>query len=374
MTGRNLIKLMLVATVGLMMYLNIKFNFKTMQQTPQAEERAEDPQPNVDASTDKKNNKHLLPAASTLDPEEYMMEDGCDFSAVVRLFKPEELEINCLNILQLKRGKKLGSGYWRKVYEAEWKGRKVAMKLVRNGLMSRSDIVQRHTREAAVLFQLRHSVNTVHLLGWCNTTIVVEFVPYLLEDLVFDTRNDLPVKRALELALDAARGVKELHEVPGGPFAHTDIQTRQLLINDQGRLLLNDFNRMKYTGPCLLPGQSHNKCLFRTPVAKGKWRSPQEYADESLDERLDIYSLSMLLWTLRSREPPFEDVERDDVYRDVVAKSIRPKVEMMSDFPKAMQDLIMEGWDQDPYKRPTAAQMVVRIQKILDDYNNGKTE
>jgi hypothetical protein len=115
-----------------------------------------------------------------------------------------------------------------------------------------------------VLFQMRKDPNIVHMVGWCNTTIVVEFVPGLLEDLVFDHNQALPVKRALELALDAARGLQQLHGVPGGPFAHTDIQTRQLLINAEGTLLLNDFNRMKYTGQCMLPGLGDEKCLFKT--------------------------------------------------------------------------------------------------------------
>lgn len=287
---------------------------------------------------------------------------------MVELFDPNQLEINCGNIHLLKRGKKLGAGYWRKVYSAEWKGRKVAMKLVRNNLMSRSDIVKRHVREAAVLFQLRNAPNVVHMVGWCNTTIIVEFIPHKLEDVVFNTDNQLSVERSLELAVDAAHGVEMLHQVKGGPFAHTDIQTRQLLIGNDGKLLLNDFNRMKYTGKCLLPGQDDMKCLFRTPVAKGKWRSPEEYADLNLDEKLDIYSLSVVLWTLRSREPPFEGIERDDVYKGVVENDIRPDISKMSDYPMAMQKLIQQGWQKDPLLRPTARQMKVKIQQILNEY------
>jgi hypothetical protein len=79
--------------------------------------------------------------------------------------------------------------------------------------------------------------------------------------------------------------------------------------------------------------------------------------------------MSYVLWTLRAREPPFEDVERDDVYADVVKKDIRPRMELMSDYPEAMQKLIVECWDRNPFKRPSAAEMVQRITKILQDYN-----
>ncbi len=169
----------------------------------------------------------------------------------------------------------------------------------------------------------------------------------------------------------------QLHAVPGGPFAHTDIQTRQMLINSEGRVLLNDFNRMKYTGPvnALVHDQSENidqsntKCVFRTPVAKGKWRAPEEYADSSsLDEKLDIYSLCMVLWTLRSREPPFEEYEREDVYKGVVEDNLRPSVDAMADYPPKMQELIVRGWDADPKKRPSAAEMVREIEQIIAEY------
>ena len=143
------------------------------------------------------------------------------------------------------------------------------MKLVRESLLERSDIVNRHVKEASVLFQLLNSPNIVHMLGWCNHTIIVEYVPHLLEDIVFDNTIPFSVERALEVALDAAKGVAQLHAIPGGPIAHTDIQTRQFLIKEDGTVLLNDFNRLRYTGLKHHP-DVNKKCLYRTSVALGK--------------------------------------------------------------------------------------------------------
>ena len=42
----------------------------------------------------------------------------------------------------------------------------------------------------------------------------------------------------------------------------------------------------------------------------------------------------------------------------------------MIDCPHGMQDLITEAWDADPTKRPSATEMVQRIETILDDYNS----
>ncbi|TMW62100.1 hypothetical protein Poli38472_009593 [Pythium oligandrum] len=302
-----------------------------------------------------------------LEPDWYKLETGCDFSEAVRIFDPSQLEINCDNVGQLELGEFLGQGFWRQVFKTKWNGREVAVKVVKAKLMDRGDIIPRHVEEAAAIFGIRHEPNIVSLVGWCNTTVVVEYVPTKLDELVFDPDLEVTVHRALELARDAAHGLAQLHQAPGGPFAHTDIQTRQFLVDDHGRLKLNDFNRVKYTGSCLLPGQSNMKCYSKTSVAKGKWRSPEEYLKLDIDEKADIYSLSLVLWSLRSRVKPFDNLDRETVY-DQVPKGMRPDVKAMEDFPQEMQDLIVRSWHHDPEKRPSSLEMAKEIDRILQNY------
>ncbi|CAI5700343.1 unnamed protein product [Peronospora effusa] len=255
-------------------------------------------------------------------PETYRRKHGCDFSAAVAQFKPEELELNCVNMDQLEKGEFLGKGFWREVYKTKWKGREVAVKYVKKIHMNRTDIITRHVEECASIFPIRNQPNIVKLVGWCKTTVVVEYIPHQLDKL--------------------------LHNAPGGPFAHTDLQVRQFLLDADGTLKLNDFNRVD---------------------RQGKWRSPEEYQHLRLDEKLDIYSLSLVLWTLRARVKPFRMYSKSKVYA-MVPKGVRPSVKKMSDYPQQMQDLIVRGWDNDPKKRPTATEMVDEIERILASYRD----
>ncbi|ETK93468.1 TKL protein kinase [Phytophthora nicotianae] len=305
-----------------------------------------------------------------LRPQAYHKESGCDFSAAVALFKPEELELNCANIDQLDTGEFVGKGFWREVFKTKWNEREVAVKRVKEDLLSRPDIIPRHVEECASIFSIRNEPNIVGLVGWCKTTVVVDYIPHQLDTLLFESEEQVSVHRALKLARDAARGVAQLHNAPGGPFAHADLQARQFLIDDNGTLKLNDFNRVKYTGPRLVNGvPTSEKCTFETSVAKGKWRSPEEYQHRQLDEKLDIYSLSLVMWAMRARVKPFRMLEREEVYAKVPT-GVRPPLEAMSDYPKQMQDLIVRGWDTDPKKRPTAAEMADEIDRILKVYEN----
>jgi len=40
-----------------------------------------------------------------------------------------------------------------------------------------------------------------------------------------------------------ARGVQAIHEVKGGPYVHADLHLGNFLIDDDGTVKLNDFNR-----------------------------------------------------------------------------------------------------------------------------------
>ncbi|GMF39170.1 unnamed protein product [Phytophthora lilii] len=282
-------------------------------------------------------------------------QSGCDFSAAVALFKPEELELNCANMDQLDEGEFVGKGFWREVYKTKWNGEATGSLTRRGG-------------ECASIFSIRNEPNIVGLVGWCKTTVVVDYIPHQLDTLLFESDEPVSVHRALKLARDAARGVAQLHNAPGGPFVHADLQARQFLIDANGTLKLNDFNRVKYTGPRLVNGvPTSEKCTFETSVAKGKWRSPEEYQHMRLDEKLDIYSLSLVLWAMRARVKPFTMLEREEVYKQVPT-GVRPSLEEMGDYPQQMQDLIVRGWDTDPKKRPTAKEMADEIDQILKTY------
>jgi serine/threonine protein kinase len=265
------------------------------------------------------------------------------------------------------------------VYKAKWKDSKtglerlVAVKIVKEKLLARSDIIPRHVEEAAVMFPIRKEPNVVALLGWCNSTVIVDYIPHALDEFIFDTQVDISVQKALELALDAAKGLYQLHAAPGGPFAHADLQPRQFLLNTNGILLLNDFNRVRYTGPSLLKGEENLQCLFQNSVAKGKWRALEEYARQQLDEKLDIYSLALVLWSLRSRTKPYANIKKSTLYELVAKNQLRPPIEKMKDYPAEMQHLIIQAWDQNPSNRPSAKQMVDQIAKILHQYRIGRT-
>ena len=191
-----------------------------------------------------------------------------------------------------------------------------------------------------------------------------------MDQLILDHNTDLPVQKALELALGAAKGVAQLHTIAGGPVAHVDIRSDQFLINEQGTVLLNDLNLLKYVGQNRLPKKSGEKCSFQRDVAGGTWRAPEEYGFTELDEKIDIYSLGVVFWSLRARANPYttNKLPNKEFQKAVSTGALQLEAAAMSDYPQAMRDLVFRMWDLDPSQRPSAPEVVEQLQAILQNY------
>ena len=305
------------------------------------------------------------------DPKNYL--NGCDFSDFIRRFKPEELDISCDNMSELVLGKLAGRGGTREVYEATLHGRKVAVKqrIPDTGQSSMWDVL----KEVSVLFQLRESENIAKLVGWCNHTIITEYAPRTLEEFMLVMleykKEEIPVGRALLLGLDMVRAVAQLHSVAGGPVAHNDLHLGQFLINSEGRALLQDIHEIEYTGKyhansltTLVDGQS-GKCLYRT-WPRG---APEKFVQERVvSESGDVYEVALVLWSLMTNNPYQYDPTKAGYDRNKAGS--RADLTLMKGYPQDMKDLIAEAWNDDPLQRPTATELVERMESIIQNYNH----
>ena len=189
-------------------------------------------------------------------------------------------------------------------------------------------------------FQLRKASNFVPILGWCNTTIVLEQAIGTLSNTIENAkrrREKVSVERALEMSLDVVKGVQHMHTLPGGPITHGDIDSKQFLFNKEGALMLSDLDRMQYTGY----SSTNRKCQFRPEVVAQRNYGP-------FDEKYDINRTGLILQTLSSLPAINEDE--------------------MDAYPQAMNNLIAETLHANPIKRPSASEMVQRINAILRHY------
>jgi serine/threonine protein kinase len=145
------------------------------------------------------------------------------------------------------------------------------------------------------------------------------FKPHLSEELV--VLNNFTGSEKLKLALSMVRPVAALHNYADGVIVHDDIQLSQFLWTDESKtaMKLNDFNRAEIM---FWDDENEEYCKYHNGKGAGdvscfvfellcflrialvsstfvhpKWRSPEEYKDEPINEKIDIFSLGTVKWS-----------------------------------------------------------------------------
>ena len=86
---------------------------------------------------------------------------------------------------------------------------------------------------------------------------------------------------------------------------HCDVKPANILLDDNGQVVLSDFGIVRLMEGTSLTAQQSMKSpeiLMGTP----DYISPEQALGEPLDGRSDIYSLAVTLFFLLAGEPPFK--------------------------------------------------------------------
>jgi serine/threonine protein kinase len=95
-----------------------------------------------------------------------------------------------------------------------------------------------------------------------------------------------------------------------GIIVHDDIQLSQFLITKEGTLKLNDFNRAE---TMLYSDEEQVYCRYKNGAGHGNFRAPEEYVDNPLNEKIDVWSFGNIVYALLTGLWPFPDTDGDDM-------------------------------------------------------------
>lgn len=83
--------------------------------------------------------------------------------------------------------------------------------------------------------------------------------------------------------------------------------------------------------------------------------------NEDYNEKADIYSFAMILFEMITNAMPFDGLNPVQIIKEVAIKESRPPIPAACH--AGFKALITECWQQDPQKRPTAADVLSRLEK-----------
>ncbi|MBI3427487.1 MAG: serine/threonine-protein kinase [Acidobacteria bacterium] len=218
----------------------------------------------------------------------------------------------------------VGAGGMGEVYAAQDTrlGRKVAVKVLPAALARDDERLRRFEQEARAVGMLNHpNILTLHDVGTHET------VPYLVSELLAGEtlrtwlkRGPLPPRKAVEFALQIARGLAAAHE---RGLVHRDLKPENIFITTDERVKILDFGLAKLVPPRFKAAAETSAASAATNDTLRKlaaeevqtnpgmvlgtvgYMAPEQVRGGEADQRADIFAFGVILYELFAGERPF---------------------------------------------------------------------
>jgi serine/threonine protein kinase len=266
-------------------------------------------------------------------------------------------------------------------------GRKVALKLLPEGLLADKEIRRRFAQEARTASALNHpNIVTIYDIGSADGRdfLAMEYVEgESLRDVV--EAGQLDVRRSLDLTAQAASALAAAHEAG---IVHRDIKPENLIVNRAGQLKILDFGLAKLverqTAPLL---QSSLETLAETPrpTSPGRtgtgvilgtvsYMSPEQAQGRPVDHRTDIFSLGLVLYEVLTGSRPFSGKSAVETLHAIINDEPVPAVDRNPRVPPEALAILEKALAKDPAERyQHAADFALDLRRAKRYVESGRT-
>ena len=219
---------------------------------------------------------------------------------------------------------KIGEGGIASVYLAthELLHTKAAIKLLHPSLGTDVQLRARFLKEASTLSGLNHP-NIVRVLDFTENEnglfIIMEYVSGLpLDELIKTRTGPIPEKRAYQIFEKILDGFNYAHSRRPA-IIHRDIKPSNIIITEDDDPKIIDFGIVKILDTSINSSHTMTGTKIGTPV----FMSPEQILGKELDNRSDIYSLGITLFTMVTGRSPFENTLSEfEIQENIIRKPL----------------------------------------------------
>ncbi|KAH9131961.1 hypothetical protein LEN26_007544 [Aphanomyces euteiches] len=272
----------------------------------------------------------------------------------------EDFRVETTNI---QRHKLLGKGGFGQVWLGTYNGDNVAIKLLTDTPMKTVHEVQKFINEVILMTRLKNPY-IVSFLGcvWAKLPDIELIVEYMNEGDLKEYLNETTPStfswpQKIQCAIDILHGLMYLHS---NKIIHRDLKSRNILLDSAKPTKLTDFGVSR---------EVHSKTMTQE-VGTYRWAAPEILNGGRFRVSADIYSFGMLLIEFDTHEVPYHDLRNADgepllevaIMMKVLQGDITPQVTPRC--PPFIEQLIREYTRFNPDQRPTAGQVLQKLQDI----------
>lgn len=256
---------------------------------------------------------------------------------------------------------KIGGGGMAVVYKAKCRllNRFVAVKILRTDSDMTEDFIKRFKVEAQAAGSLSHpNIVSIYDVGNENDInyIVMEYVEgYTLKEVIAQS-GKLTWKATVKIASQICSGLEHAHK---NHIIHRDIKSQNILVNEELVAKVTDFGIARASSNSTIT-------MAGNTIGSVHYFSPEQAKGQHTDEKSDIYSLGIVMYEMITGRLPFDA----DTPVSVALKQIQelpiPPIQLESDMPNALNDIILKALQKEPRLRyQSATEMLKDLQSVL---------
>ncbi len=233
--------------------------------------------------------------------------------------------------------------------------RYVALKTMNLGLSSNPDLKERFYREGKTLGTLGHTnIVSVYELNEFGSTcyIVMEYLEGTSLDQLINDHQELATMTKLEIIRQTCNGVIFAH---GKGVIHRDLKPANIFVREDGLIKILDFGVAK-----LATSKMTKSGVILGTVA---YMAPEQLMGETIDERVDLFSIGAIMYELFSYRKPFGG----DTITQVMGSIMNTRPGDIKGVDKSINFIIQHALEKERERRyQTVKELRTNVEQLLE--------
>ncbi|PRP82834.1 hypothetical protein PROFUN_04697 [Planoprotostelium fungivorum] len=259
-------------------------------------------------------------------------------------FIPSTLIKTRIDYNELNSLKEIGSGAFGVVYKGEWRGRDVAVKMIKGEFMDDKSL-RDFLGEVSILQGLETHPNLVLFLAATfppqPLTMVTEFCG---GGSLYNYVREYQVSTSKKLSLLRDIGESQPSSNQLTRIVHRDLALRNILLGSDLTAKVCDFGMSRTT-------QEESGGKTQSTTGPLKWMSPESIRFREYSVKSDVWSFGVTIWELMEVSDPYPSLTAIETAYQVVHNDLRLQVPTSA--PAWVQNMMKGCWETDPEARPT---------------------
>jgi len=255
----------------------------------------------------------------------------------------------------------LGEGGMGAVFEAEHLklAKKVAFKVIHPEFAGDGEVAERFVREAMASAQLEHphvaTATDYGTLPEGGAYLVMQFVRGRSLRQVIDEDGKLDWVQSCEIMAQVADALSSAHKKG---IVHRDLKPDNIMLEprDDGTRLVKvlDFGIARVASE--VTGGKTGQALTRigTVIGTPGYMAPEQALGETVDHRVDLYAMGLVLYEMISGEPLFDLVDLTAIVTRQLTEDVEPLSSLVI-VPGELDELVSRSLQRDKDARPESA-------------------